>query len=283
VSVPAVVRTSSANARVQSQAAARSATSADSLWPGPGLALNHRKLTLAGRARASKVSSLALFRIVAPGQELKFAASRYAASHRAVPEAAATRRSRLKHAAAFVVRGNPEPCFFLLCVNAARSVNGPADGLLRANRCCTSAPTRSGPPPFLVETNNQNLGLGQVRWTCRNAAAEYPYTPSTVAGRAGLSAGVEDLFASALVLRRPRGVENVKLDVPAQSIDFEVGRSAAPLNYPACQQGSVRLPAASGLTRMRIASFELRAALALHSQSPFSPVTECLRIALSLL
>jgi len=182
------------------------------------------------------------------------------------------------------VQGNPEPCFFLLCVNAARSANGPADGLLRANRCCTALhrPDR-GPSPFLVETNNQNFGSGQVRWTCKNAAAEYPYAPSTVAGRAGLSAGVEDLFASALVLRRPRGVENVKLDVRAQSIDFEVGRSAAPLNYPACQQGSARLPAASGLTRMRIVSFELRAALALHSQSPFSPVTECLRIALSLL
>jgi len=68
-----------------------------------------------------------------------------------------------------------------------------------------------------------------------------------------------------------------------QELKFAASSYAALMYCSACQSASRRLPPASGLTRMRIASFELRAELALHSQSPFSPATECLLIALSLL
>jgi len=49
-----------------------------------------------------------------------------------------------------------------------------------------------------------------------------------------LSVGVEALFTSALGLRPPWVVEDVKLDVPAKRIDFEVSCSGALLGCPAC-------------------------------------------------
>ena len=44
---------------------------------------------------------------------------------------------------------------------------------------------------------------------------------------------MEALFSSALGLQPPRGVEDVKLDVPAKRIDFEVSCSGSQLSCPA--------------------------------------------------
>ena len=49
-----------------------------------------------------------------------------------------------------------------------------------------------------------------------------------------MSVGVEALFTSALGLQPPWVVEDVKLDVPAKRIDFEVSCSGALLTCPAC-------------------------------------------------
>ena len=53
-----------------------------------------------------------------------------------------------------------------------------------------------------------------------------------------MSVGVEALFTSALGLQPPWVVEDVKLDVPAKRIDFEVSCSGALLSCPACGAAS---------------------------------------------
>ena len=53
-----------------------------------------------------------------------------------------------------------------------------------------------------------------------------------------LSIGVEALFTGALGLQAPWVVANVKLDVPAKRIDFEVSCSGALLSCPACGAAS---------------------------------------------
>jgi hypothetical protein len=53
-----------------------------------------------------------------------------------------------------------------------------------------------------------------------------------------LSIGVEALFTGALGLQAPWVVADVKLDVPAKRIDFEVSCSGALLSCPACGAAS---------------------------------------------
>ena len=53
-----------------------------------------------------------------------------------------------------------------------------------------------------------------------------------------MSVGVEALFTSALGLQPPWLVEDVKLDVPAKRIDFEVSCSGASLSCPTCGRAS---------------------------------------------
>ena len=62
-----------------------------------------------------------------------------------------------------------------------------------------------------------------------------------------MSVGVEALFTSALGLQPPWVVEDVKLDVPAKRIDFEVRCTAALLSCPAC--GAVAQPVHDRLRR----------------------------------
>ena len=62
-----------------------------------------------------------------------------------------------------------------------------------------------------------------------------------------MSVGVEALFTSALGLQPPWVVEDVKLDVPAKRIDFEVRCTGALLSCPAC--GAVAQPVHDRLRR----------------------------------
>ena len=62
-----------------------------------------------------------------------------------------------------------------------------------------------------------------------------------------MGVGVEALFTSALGLQPPWVVENVKLDVPAKRIDFEVRCTGALLSCPAC--GAVAQPVHDRLRR----------------------------------